>query len=121
MTEKTAKTVNYTDAQTAMVIADYQAGVSVADIAGKVGKTVKSVVAKLSREKVYKAKEYKTKNGEAVQKKEELADAIGAVLLMTEPEITSLTGANKTALAKIWKALAESVPATPENSGDTVE
>jgi hypothetical protein len=117
----TAKTVNYTPEQTKAVVDAYTSGMSVADIAGTMGKTVKSIVAKLSREKVYKAKEYVTKTGEKVEKKNDLADAIGAVLLMTEPEISSLTSANKTALSKIWKALASSVPATPENSGDTVE
>lgn len=117
----TAKTVNYTPEQTKMVVDSYTNGVSVADIAATLGKSIKSIVAKLSREKVYKAKTYVTKTGETVQKKDELADAIGAVLLMTEPEVSSLVGANKTALAKIWKALATSVPATPENSGDSVE
>lgn len=117
----TAKTVNYTPEQTAMVVEAYTSGKTVADIAGMVGKTVKSVVAKLSREKVYTPKVYVTKTGEAVQKKNDLADAIGAVLLMTEPEVSSLTGANKTALAKIWKALATSVPAEPEKFADTVE
>ena len=117
----TAKIVNYTPEQTKMVVDSYTSGVSVADIAATLGKSIKSIVAKLSREKVYKAKTYVTKTGETVQKKDELADAIGAVLLMTEPEVSSLVGANKTALAKIWKALANSVPATPENSGDSVE
>ena len=48
--------VNYTEEMTAKVVADYQAGVAVEAIAESVGKTVRSVVAKLSREGVYKAK-----------------------------------------------------------------
>lgn len=110
MTEKTAKPVNYTPEQTAAIVADYQAGVSVADIAANVGKSVRSIVAKLSREKVYKAKEYVSKTGVKPQKKDETADAIGAVLKLTEPEIESLTKANKTALVKIFTALANSKP-----------
>jgi hypothetical protein len=64
----------------------------------------------LSREKVYVAKTYTTKTGDAVVKKDAVADAIGAVLMLTESEIESLTKANKTALSKIFAALANSKP-----------
>ena len=63
-----AKTVNYTPEQTQKMINDYQAGVSVETIADNLGKTVRSIVAKLSREKVYIKKEYKTKTGESEAK-----------------------------------------------------
>ena len=102
--------VNYTAEQTAQVVADYQAGVSVETIAANMSKTARSIIAKLSREGVYKAKEYKTKTGEKVEKKDETADAIGAVLGLTEAETESLTKANKTALRKIFAALANSKP-----------
>ena len=104
------KTVNYTPEQTARMVADYQAGMTVDAIAEALGKTVRSVVAKLSREKVYKAKEYKTKTGEAVVKKDAHADAIGAILKMPENDIESLTKANKNALRAIFEALANSKP-----------
>ena len=106
----TSKTVNYTPEQTQKMVADYQAGVTVETIAESMGKTVRSVVAKLSREKVYKAKEYKTKTGEAVVKKDAHADAIGAILKMPENDIESLTKANKNALRAIFEALANSKP-----------
>lgn len=106
----TAKAVNYTPEQTQQMIADYQAGVTVETIAVAMGKSVRSVVAKLSREKVYVAKSYVSKTGEKPVKKDAHADAIGAILGMTEPEIESLTKANKTALVKIFHALADSVP-----------
>lgn len=106
----TSKTVNYTAEQTAKIVADYQAGVAVENIAAELNKSVRSIVAKLSREKVYKAKEYKTKTGQPVVKKDAHADAIGAILKMTENEIESLTKANKTALEKIFTALANSKP-----------
>jgi len=106
----TAKAVNYTAEQTSAMVADYENGVTVEQIAQKLGKSVRSVVAKLSREKVYVAKTYTTKTGEAVVKKDAVADAIGSVLNMTESEIESLTKANKTALAKIFAALANSKP-----------
>lgn len=97
----TAKTVNYTPEQTLKMVADYQAGVTVESIAEALGKSVRSVVAKLSREKVYVAKEYKTKTGEPVVKKDAHADFIAQALGLTEADADSLTKANKTALAKI--------------------
>lgn len=108
--EKTSKTVNYTAEQTQKMVADYVAGITAESIAAELGKTVRSVVAKLSREGVYKAKEYKTKTGQPVVKKDAHADAIGAILKMSENEIESLTKANKTALEKIFSALANSKP-----------
>ena len=113
---KAPKAVNYTVEQTEQMVTDYTAGVTVAAIAEKMGRTTRSVVAKLAREKVYIKPEYVAKDGKPVQKKDETADAIGAVLKMTEAEIESLTKANKTALVKIFEALANSVPMTPENS-----
>jgi ribosome-interacting GTPase 1 len=96
-----AKAPNYTPEQTAKLVADYQAGVTVEQIAQAMGKTVRSVVAKLSREKVYIAKEYKTKSGEVPVKKDVTADFIGAALKLSENDIESLTKANKTALRAI--------------------
>jgi predicted transcriptional regulator len=97
----TTKTVNYTAEQTARMVADYQAGMTVDSIAESLGKTVRSVVAKLSREKVYQAKAYKTKSGETPIKKDVHADFIGEALGLTEADTESLTKANKVALAKI--------------------
>ena len=97
----TTKTVNYTPEQTARMVADYQAGTSVEMLAETFGKTVRSVVAKLSREKVYVAKAYKTKSGETPVKKDVHADFIGDALGLTEADTESLTKANKIALMKI--------------------
>lgn len=107
------KTVNYTPEQTAELVAAYVAAPvaeTVDAFAEKFGKSVRSIRAKLSKEGVYKAKEYVSKTGEKPVKKDAHADAIGAVLGLTEPEIESLTKANKTALVKIFKALADSKP-----------
>ena len=106
----TTKAVNYTPEQTAQMVLDYSNGTTVEAIAETLGKTVRSVVAKLSREGVYKAKTYVSKTGAPVVKKDAHADAIGAILKMTEAEIESLTKANKTALEKIFSALANSKP-----------
>jgi len=97
----TSKTVNYTPEQTAKMVADYNAGVTVEAMAEALGKSVRSIVAKLSREGVYRKKTYTTKTGEAVVKKDAWADYIGEALGLTEADTESLTKANKTALAKI--------------------
>ena len=104
------KVVNYTPEQTLKLVQDYQSGVTVETLAETLGKSVRSIVAKLSREGVYKKKEYVSKNGEKPVKKDAHADAIGAILRLSEPEIESLTKANKTALRKIFEALANSKP-----------
>jgi ElaB/YqjD/DUF883 family membrane-anchored ribosome-binding protein len=107
---KTPKNVNYTPEQLELAKSQYAAGISVEDIAVAVGKTTRSVIAKLSKEQVYKAKQYVSKNGEKPVKKDATADAIGLVLKLSEGEIESLTKANKTALVKIFAALANSKP-----------
>ena len=100
----TSKTV------TLKMVADYQSGVTVEQIAQTLGKSVRSIVAKLSREGVYEKKVYKTKTGEPVVKKDAHADAIGAILRLPENDIESLTKANKSALKAIFEALANSKP-----------
>ena len=121
-TAKTPKAVNYTAEQTAAMLAAYTAAPTVETvekIAADLGKSVRSIVAKLSREGVYKKKEYKTKNGEAVVKKDEAADEIGAILGMAENDVDSLTKANKTALKMILEAL--KVKAEAEAEAEQIE
>jgi len=107
------KIVNYTEDQTVMMVSEYTANPSRATVealAATFGKSVRSIVAKLSREGVYQKAERTTKTGEPIQKKDATADAIGAILTLTEAETESLTKANKTALVKIFAALANSRP-----------
>lgn len=106
----TEKTVKYTPEQTLKMVTDYQNGVTVETIAAELGKTVRSVVAKLSREKVYVKKTYVSKTGEKVVKKDAHADAIGAILRLNENDTESLTKANKNTLKAIFDALANSKP-----------
>ena len=105
-----AKTVNYTPEMTNELVEAYQQSVTpelrestVAHYAGLWGKSTRSIVAKLSREGVYLKPETKGKKGGV--KKAEVADAIGAVLQMTENEASSLEKANMTALNKVWNFL----------------
>lgn len=68
--------VNYTEAQTAAIVADYEAGKTVEEIAEATGRAVRSVRAKLVREGVYVAPEkpVKTARDEGPTKKELLRD-----------------------------------------------
>ena len=110
MLEMAAKTVNYTPEQTLEIVAGYMAGETVEVLADRMNKSVRSIVAKLSREGVYKKKEYVSKTGEKPVKKDAQADAIGAILNLSEADIESLTKANKSALKAIFAALANSKP-----------
>ena len=107
-----AKTVvvNYTPEQTSALVHQYKQGSTVQMLALHFGKTVRSIVAKLSREGVYQKAEYVSKTGERPVKKDVHADAIGAVLGLSEADVTSLTKANKSALVAIFAALANSKP-----------
>lgn len=110
-TTKTTKPVNYTPEQTAVMVSRYvEDKATVETIAQEMGKSVRSIVAKLSREKVYVAKTYKTKTGEPVVKKDELADELTTLAGLTEAEADSLTKANKTALMKIIAAIKNVAP-----------
>lgn len=104
------KQVNYTNEQTAAIVQAYKAAPTaetVAELATQFGKTVRSIVAKLSREGVYQKKEYVGKTGEKPVKKDDLADKLATAFGLTEAEADSLTKANKTALLKILAKVAE--------------
>lgn len=112
-----ASKTSYTVEQSAELVAAYNAAADadarsdvVQAFATKFGKTVKSVVAKLSREGVYKKVERTRKDGSAIQKKDQTADAIGVILKLSEADTDSLTKANRTALQAIFNALAISKP-----------
>lgn len=115
---KAAKVPNYTPEQEKILADGYKAGreakqdnkTVVAKLAELTGKGTRSIVAKLNRMGLYQKDAYVSKTGEAVVKKDGLADAIGAILRMNEEETTSLTHASKPALKKIFAALAASKP-----------
>lgn len=111
--------VNYTDAQVERLTKVYTAKPTkstVEALATEFGKTTRSIVAKLARLDIYVKPVALAKDGKPVVKKNDLADAIGKVLQLTEAETTGLASSPKTALQKIFSALANSVPMTPENS-----
>lgn len=111
--ETKIKEVNYTEAQAAELKAAYVAAPTretVDAFAAKFGKSARSIIAKLSRMDVYKAKEYTTKQGEKPTSKNEHATFIGRVLGLSDAETDSLEKVNKTALAKLRHWLINSKP-----------
>ena len=91
----TEKTATYTVEQTAAAMESYAAGKTVEQIAEALGKTVRSVIAKLSREKVYVAKTA-PKAGRVT--KAMLISAIAVKFGVTDEALESLEKASKEAL-----------------------
>lgn len=94
MTVSTA--TQYTAEQATAMVAQYGQGVSVEFIAESMGKSVRSVIAKLSREGVYKAKE-KASSATRVTKAQ-LIEQIAAKLGVPSERLESLEKATKEAL-----------------------
>jgi len=99
--DKTMATANYTEQQTKDMVAQYEAAPTketVVAIAEKLGKNTRSVIAKLSREGVYKAQPRTTKRGEPVVLKQELVNVIQEHF---GDEFPSLVKASKVDLQKL--------------------
>lgn len=102
MTAET-KVVNYTPEQTARAIKEYQEGVAIETIAQAIGKTARSVIAKLSKEGVYVAKG-KTAGKRDMLKAEMVAE-IAKFVGKTEEQVESLEKATGPALMAILTVL----------------
>lgn len=101
----TEKIVQYTPEQTEQVVFAYVTeGKTVEDIATAVGKSVRSVVAKLSREGVYKAK-VKARVGRGLTKSQ-MIDSMASTLGVPAEQLESLEKASKEALEAVLEALA---------------
>lgn len=98
-----AKT-NYTQEQTTKLVAGYQAGETVEALATQLGKTTRSVVAKLSREGVYVAKSKAT--GVARVKKSDLVDQLAHKCGVAAEVFESLEKANHDVLETLVARLA---------------
>ena len=96
------KTVNYTPEQETQIVDQYEAGMSTDEIATMLGKSVKSVVAKLSRLGVYKSKNKAVVTSDRVTKADLVALIEGryAVEPGTLAEMEKLTKATLTLLAR---------------------
>ena len=94
-------TANYTTEQTTAMVSKYQANPTretVEAIAHELGKNTRSVIAKLSREGVYKAQPRVTKSGEPVVLKMEL---VAQIQEHFGEEFPSLVKASKADLQKL--------------------
>lgn len=101
MTTETIK-INYTPEQTQQAVSLYKDGQSVEFIAQQLGKTTRSVVAKLSREGVYVAK---TKAQQPRVKKAELVERLAAMCGVPSEQFESLEKANLEALQMLVQKL----------------
>jgi len=104
-----AKEVNYTEDQVLEMKEMYVAestSETVQEIATKFGKSTRSVIAKLSREGVYVAKQRVTKTGEPVISKAELVAEVEQAL---DTEMNTLVKASKADLKKLSDIVKEIV------------
>ena len=105
---------NYTEEQVTTLVAAYKAAeteaerlATVAAYAETFGKTPASIRAKLVREGVYIAKEYKTKTGDKPESKDDIVTDIARTLGVTVDAVGSLEKATKKALRLIRENLKE--------------
>ena len=107
MTTVKATTKNYTDEQVAHMVEVYSANptrATVDALAQELGKSVRSIIAKLSREGVYIAQERKTKSGEPVVRK---ADLVSQLESHFDSELPSLVKASKADLTFLVETIVQ--------------
>ncbi len=98
------KAQNYTPEMTAQIVEQYQAGVSVEDLATSIEKSVRSVRSKLVREGVYVAKPKATARKSDEPTKKELLNELETVYPF---DVNGLTGATKDAIKDLLTHFAE--------------
>ena len=99
--------VNYTDAMVKEMVEKYQANPTketVEALAVEMGKSVKSVIAKLSREGVYQKQARLNKAGQPAVRKAQL---VAVISKMVGREVETLEKASKQDLIRVANALAE--------------
>lgn len=99
-----ATTANYTPEQTTEIVAAYQAGTAVEAIALTLGRSTRSIIAKLAREGVYQSKVAPT--GSRTATKLQLTQQLEAKLNLAPETLASLEKASHAALATLVAALA---------------
>lgn len=81
----------------------YPSATLIKSLAKELGKTEKSITAKLVSRGLYKREEYKTKTGGIPIKKEILADQLGEFLGLGSEDKKGLARVNKTVLLRLLK------------------
>ena len=100
--------MNYTPEQTEYITKEYlkDPGRETVDrLAEELGRSIKSIIGKLSREGVYRREVYKTKRGEKPVTKLEIVANIADALEMDDEELKGLDKTPKLVLKKLELAL----------------
>jgi intein/homing endonuclease len=97
--------MKYTKEITDKLIADYNSGIPVSELAEALEVPERSIIAKLSNLGVYKKKVYLNKNGEPPIKKDVYIDKIAELLDTNIELLESLEKVNKRVLILITEAL----------------
>lgn len=97
--------MKYTNESTKKLIADYQAGVTVPQLAAELQVPERSIIAKLSSLGVYQKKQYLNKRGEVPTKKAEHIERIAQLLEVNLELLESLEKVNKQVLIMIERNL----------------
>lgn len=97
--------MKYTNESTKQLIADYQAGVTVPELAEQFQVPERSIIAKLSSLGVYQKKQYLNKRGEVPTKKAEHIERIAELLDCDLELLESLEKVNKQVLLMIERKL----------------
>jgi hypothetical protein len=92
------------------MVAQYNRGVSVPDLACELDVPERSIIAKLSSLGVYQKKSYVNKRGETPVKKSEHIERIAILLNANLELLESLEKVNKTVLVMIERALSDPKP-----------
>lgn len=98
----------YTTEQTEICITKYKQSPTPATIdvlCAELGKSKRSIIAKLTKAGIYSRKAYVSKTGEPPRTKESIATEIGELIDLQDFEAESLTKASKSCLLKILKFL----------------
>ena len=106
--------MNYTEEQTQQMIAAYEANPTretVEALSAEVGKSTRSVIAKLSSSGVYKTPERTTKTGEIIEKKEDMVVQISTWLGI---EMPTLVKTGKQDLKRMRDAMADLIGELPD-------
>lgn len=96
---------NYTEAQTQTIVEMYQRNVDIETIAAEMGRTARSIIAKLSREGVYKSKAKVA--GAKRMTKTEMLGQIEAKLGLDEGHLSSLEKGAHNDLVALLRAVTE--------------
>ena len=99
--------MKYTQEIVDKLVADYESGVEVKDLAASLNVVERSVIAKLSSLGVYKRKSYVNKRGEAPLKKEYYIERIAALLDIDACLMESLEKTTKSALVLMERQIVE--------------